>query len=273
MDYQYGLRPASNKMAMARGAKFMKVHNLPGWYNTNGNLFGETRVRPTLTQEEKNARRKKTPNLPPIVPKVNVPVLPPSPEYFKTSNKIFHVSGKNSHQHAGMGSVYTNKAGFGYILKSGGTEYRSIVNKLNAGVKTSNKHGGKMVRAYLLGNTPTKKWAELRNESYLGAAAIRPKSPNTVFNFPNVNVNTSGNKWTVPRQAGVKMYNKKSLMSKITGSIGPNSKGMGWAKVKGEFVPLIGTRSKGGGYVVNMSGRNHPAKYNDVVKGIHSFRI
>jgi hypothetical protein len=169
MDYEYGLRPATNRMAMARGAKYMKVHNLPGWYNTGGNLFGETRVRPVLTANERAARRK---------PKVKSP------------------------------------------------------------------------------------------------SPIRPKSPASVFNFPNVNVNAGGtNKWTVPRQSGVKMYNKRSLLSKITGSIGPNSKGMGWAKVKGEFVPLIGTRSKGGGYVVNMKGLNKPAKYDDVVKGIHSFKI
>jgi hypothetical protein len=252
-------------MAMARGAKYMKVHNLPGWYNTGGNLFGETRVRPVLTQEEKNARRK---------PKVKSP-SPVMPEYTKTSNRIYHV-GKNSHHRAGMGSVYTNRAGFGYILKSGGTEYRAIVNKLMNSVKTSNKHGSQMVRAYALGNAPTQKWANLRNTSYLGAEAVipsRPKSPNTVFNFPNVNVNAYGNKWTVPRQSGVKMYNKKSLMTKITGSIGPNSKGMGWAKVKGNFVPLIGTRAKGGGYVVNMLGVNQPRKYDDVVKGIHPFKL
>jgi|688.fasta_scaffold07856_7 hypothetical protein len=165
MDYEYGMRPATNRMAMARGAKYMKVHNLPGWYNTGGNLFGATRVRPVLNANERAARRKP---------------------------------------------------------------------------KTS----------------------------------IRPSSPASVFNFPNVNVNAGGtNKWTVPRQSAVKMYNKRSLMTKITGSIGLNSKGMGWAKVKGNFVPLIGTRSKGGGYVVNMKGMNKPAKYDDVVKGIHSFRI
>lgn len=168
MDYQYGLRPASNKMAMARGAKYMKVHNLPGWYNTNSNLFGETRVRQTLTQEEKNARRRAA--------KPKTPVLP-----------------------------------------------------------------------------------------------ARPKSPNTVFNFPNVN--TSGNKWTTPRQSGVKMYNKKALMNKFTGGIGPNSKGMGWAKVKSKFVPLVGTRAKGGGYVVNMLGLNEPRKYDNVVKGLHPFKL
>jgi hypothetical protein len=272
MDYEYGLRPATNRMAMARGAKYMKVHNLPGWYNTGGNLFGETRVRPVLTQEDKNARRKpkiKSPS--PILSPVKI--KSPSPEYTKTSNRIYHVGA--NHTHAGMGSVHTNKAGFGYIQKSNGS-YHAIVNKILNGAKTSNKHGGITVRAYSLGNTPSKKWAELRNTSYLGHAAVfpsRPKSPNTVFNFPNVNVNSSGNKWTVPRQSGVKMYNKRSLMSKITGSIGPNSKGMGWAKVRGEFVPLIGTRSKGGGYVVNMKGLNKPAKYDDVVKGIHSFRI
>ena len=177
MDYQYGLRPASNRMAMARGAKFMKVHNLPGWYNTNGNLFGETRVRPT-------------------------------------------------HTHAGLGSVHVNKAGFGYIQKSNGS-YHAIINKILA--HTGSKHGSRNVRAYSLGNTPTKKWAELRNESYLSHAAVlpaRPKSPNTVFNFPNVNV-----------------------------------------------YPLIGTRAKGGGYVINKLGKNKPAKYEDVVKGIHAFAL
>lgn len=260
MDYQYGLRPASNKMAMARGAKYMKVHNLPGWYNTNSNLFGETRVRQTLTQEEKNARRRAA------MPKT--PVLPPSPEYTKTSNRIYHVG---SHHHAGMGTVYTNKSGFGYIQKSNGS-YRAIINKLVNSVRTSNKHGGQNVRAYSLGNTPTKKWAELRNETYLGQAAVRPKSPNTVFNFPNVNVNASGNKWSTPRQSGVKMYNKRAMMTKITGSIGPNSKGMGWAKVKSNFYPLIGTRAKGGGYVINKLGKK-PAKYEDVVKGIHAFAL
>ena len=260
MDYQYGLRPASNRMAMARGAKYMKVHNLPGWYNTNGNLFGETRVRPTLTQEEKNARRK---------PKKVAEVLPPSPMYTKTSNRIYHVGA--NHTHAGMGSVHTNKSGFGYIQKSNGT-YHAIINKILQDVHTSNKHGGITVRAYSLGNTPTKKWAELRNESYLGHAAVVParaKSPNTVFNFPNA----GGNKWTTPRQSGVKMYNKRELMTKITGSIGPNSKGMGWAKIKSNFFPLIGTRAKGGGYVINKLGQNKPAKYEDVVKGIHAFKI
>lgn len=240
-------------MAMARGAKFMKVHNLPGWYNTGGNLFGETRVRQTLTQQEKNERRKLS--------------LPPLPEYTKTSNRIYHIGA--NHTHAGKGSVHTNKAGFGYIQKSNGT-YHAIINKILTDAHTSNKHGGLTVRAYALGNKPAKKWANLRNESYLNHAAIipaRPKSPNSVFNFPNVN------KWTVPRQSGVKMYNKHSLLTKFTGAIGPNSKGMGWAKVKSQFVPLIGTRSKGGGYVVNMKGLNKPAKYDDVVKGIHTFRI
>lgn len=268
MDYQYGLRPATNRMAMARGAKYMKVHNLPGWYNTGGNLFGETRVRATLTQEERNTRRKPTP----VPIRVNSPLSvlnlpesvrsPETPMYTKTFNRIYHI-GKNSHHRAGMGTVYTNKDGFGYIRKSG-SDYRSIVNKRINSVKTSNKHGGQNVLAYVLGNKPMKKWADIRDESYLRHA---PVIPNTAFNFPNAN------KWTTPRQSGVKMYNKRNLMTKITGSIGPNSQGMGWAKIKSNFLPLIGTRSKGGGYVINKLGKNKPAKYDDVVKGIHSFRI
>ena len=55
---------------MARGAKFMKVHNLPGWYNTNGNLFGQVKA--------PRAVRAYTPKVLPNIPKIikNIPKIP-----------------------------------------------------------------------------------------------------------------------------------------------------------------------------------------------------
>jgi hypothetical protein len=155
----YGLKPASNKMAMARGAKFMKVHNLPGWYNTNGNLFG-------------------------------------------TSSRV-------------------------------SKEERQLRYKL------------KMIDAKL---------AIAGMKQNVAAQKVKPKVP-----------------WTVARQSGVRLFNKTNMKDILKGAIGSNSKGLGWAKYKNDFYPLIGT-SKSYGYVMNLSKRNAPTRYNSVIKGLKPYR-
>jgi len=147
----YGLKAANNKMAMARGAKFMKVHNLPGWYNTNNNLFG--------------------------------PVKAPRPVRTYVRNPIFNIP--------------------------------------------------KMIN-------------------------------NPVYNTPKA-------PWVTARQSGVRLFNKKNMKDILKGAIGSNSKGMGWAKYKNDFYPLIGT-SKSYGYVINLSKHNAPFKYNSVVKGLKPYK-
>jgi hypothetical protein len=164
----YGLKAASNKMAMARGAKFMKVHNLPGWYNTNGNLFGNT---PRLSKEDRAMRYK-----------------------LKMMNAKLAI--------AGMKQNVAARKLYGSL----------VVQKLKA------------------------------------------KAP-----------------WSVARQSGVRLFNKMNMKDILKGAIGSNSKGMGWAKYKNDFYPLIGT-SKSYGYVINLSKKNQPARYNSVIKGLKPYR-
>lgn len=153
----YGLKSANNKMAMARGAKFMHSHNLPGWYNKEGNLFGKTNEK--LSKENRLLR---------------------------------------------------------YKLKKANEE------------------------------------------------ALKTKRANSVLKVALANEK----KWNKPRQSGVRAYSKINLKNSFKASIGPNKNGMGWGKVRNSFYPLIGTRRKGGGYIINLTGKSNPAKYNNVIKGI-----
>lgn len=172
----YGLKRANNKMAMARGAKFMHVHNLPGWYNKEGDLFGQV------------------------------------PE--KESKEIRALKYKLRRQDAKVA-----------IAK---------MKELAAEKKSTDAH----VKAAFL--------------------KLKVKA----MNAPKV---------VGARQSGVRVYNRLNLTKSFKAAIGPNTTGLGWAKVKNSFFPLIGTRKKGGGYVVNMSGMLPSAKYNNVVKGIYAF--
>ena len=164
----YGLKPASNKMAMARGAKFMKVHNLPGWYNTNGNMFGTSS---RVSKEERQLR-----------------------------HKLKMIDAK---------------------LAIAGMKQNVSARKLYGSV---------------------------------AAQKFKPKVP-----------------WTVARQSGVRLFNKTNMKDILKGAIGSNSKGMGWAKYKNDFYPLIGT-SRSYGYVINLSKRNAPTRYNSVIKGLKPYR-
>jgi hypothetical protein len=77
----------------------------------------------------------------------------------------------------------------------------------------------------------------------------------------------SSPRWNKPRQPSVRTYNKSNLKKNFNSSIGPNANGFGWAKIENSFYPLVGTKKKGGGYVINKFGKMSPAKYNSVVKG------
>lgn len=176
----YGLKAANNKMAMARGAKFMKVHNLPGWYNTNGNLFGNT---PRLSKEDRAMRYK-----------------------LKMLNAKLAVAG------------------------------------MTQNVAARNLYGPLVAQKFKM--------------------SVKPKVPN-LPKVPSV-------PWTVARQSGIRIFNKSNLKNVLRAAIGPNSKGLGWAKYKNDFYPLIGT-ARPSGYVMNMSKRNAPVNYNIVVKGLKPY--
>lgn len=89
---------------------------------------------------------------------------------------------------------------------------------------------------------------------------IKPKIPN----LPKA-------PWVTARQSGVRLFNKMNMKDILKGAVGSNSKGLGWAKYKNDFYPLIGT-SKSYGYVINLSKKNLPARYNSVVKGLKPYR-
>ncbi len=167
----YGLKKADNKMAMARGAKFMKVHNLPGWYNTNSNLFGNTKA--------------------------------PRPMRYKLKmlNAKLAVAG------------------------------------LTQNVAARKLYGSVAAQKFKMG--------------------IKPKVPSVP--------------WTVARQSGIRIFDKTNLKDILKGAIGSNSKGLGWAKYKNDFYPVIGT-ARPYGYVINMSKKNLPARYESIVKGLRPYK-
>lgn len=170
----YGLKAANNKMAMARGAKFMKVHNLPGWYNTNGNMFGTSS---RVSKEERQLRHK-----------------------LKMIDAKLAVAG------------------------------------MTQNVAARNLYGPLVAQKFKMG--------------------VKPKVPSVP--------------WTVARQSGIRIFNKSNLKNVLRAAIGPNSTGLGWAKYKNDFYPLIGT-ARPSGYVMNMSKRNAPVNYNIVVKGLKPY--
>lgn len=167
-----GLKKANNKMAMARGAKFMQVHDLPGWYNKNSNLFGKTIAK---------------------------------------SNRAFRYKLKQANAKLAIAGMKQNVA---------------ARNLLRANVNIA---------------------------AQLFKKGIKPKA--------------IGPRWNKARQSGVRTYNKTNLKKNFKSSIGANTNGFGWAKIQNMFYPLVGTRKKGGGYVVNLTRKSSPAKYNSVVKG------
>lgn len=254
-----GLKKANNKMAMARGAKFMKVHNLPGWYNKEGDLFGKTKTK--LSKENRALRYKlKQANATLAITRMAAMAAGSKSKNAKVTRaaslfKLGRAKGavRNANAKlaiASMASLVANSKKTNSNVKRAAALFKIAISP--PGIKRSN---ALMKETIVPG--PVKRANALINVSL---------SPSPIKRF-NAIVKQSGPRWNNPRQSGVRTYNKSSLKKNFKSSIGPNVNGFGWAKVKNSFYPLVGTRKKGGGYVINKFGKMSPAKYNNVVKG------
>lgn len=236
----YGLKYANNKMAMARGAKFMKVHNLPGWYNKEGNLFGKTKTK--LSKENRALRYK-----------------------LKQANATLAIT-RMAAMVAGTKSKNATVKRAAALLKLG---------RAKGALRNANAKLAIASMASLVANSK-KKNSNVKRAAALFKVALPVKRSNALLkeaNTPgpikrfNSLLKEVGPRWNKPRQSGVRTYNRSNLKKNFKSSIGPNANGFGWAKVQNAFYPLVGTRKKGGGYVINKFGKMSPAKYNNVVKG------
>ena len=113
---------------------------------------------------------------------------PPAAAYTKTNNRIYHATGPTNF--AGIGSVWTDKNGYGFILEPGTNKnkYRPIMSRVATNViyhpNKQNKTKEVKVKAYLIGNVGAKltnKWSNLKNNTYLAnSQKLIPSSPSKV---------------------------------------------------------------------------------------------
>jgi hypothetical protein len=286
-----GLKKATNKMAMARGAKFMKVHNLPGWYNKNANLFGKTKEK--LSKENRALRYKlKQANATLAITRMAAMAAGSKSKNAKVTRaaslfKLGRAKGalRNANAKlaiASMSSLVANSkkpnsnvkraaALFKIALSPNGIKRSNALLKeafLPKGIKRSN---ALLKEAFL--PKGIKRSNALLKEAFLPGPVKRSNALLNVTLSPgpikrsNSILKESSPRWNKPRQPSVRTYNKSNLKKNFKSSIGPNANGFGWAKIENSFYPLVGTKKKGGGYVINKFGKMSPAKYNSVVKG------
>ena len=239
----YGLKYADNKMAMARGAKYMKVHNLPGWYNKEGNLFGKTKSK--LSKENRALRYK--------LKQANATLAIASMAAMAAGTKSKNAKVKRA------ASLFKLGRAKGALRNANAKLAIASMASLAANSKKTNANVKRAASLFkvALSAGPTKRSTALLKEA---------NTPGPIKRFNSL-LKETGPRWNKPRQSGVRTYNRSNLKKNFKSSIGPNANGFGWAKVQNAFYPLVGTRKKGGGYVINKFGKMSPAKYNSVVKG------
>ena len=271
-----GLKKATNKMAMARGAKFMKVHNLPGWYNKNANLFGKTKEK--LSKENRALRYKlKQANATLAITRMAAMAAGSKSKNAKVTRaaslfKLGRAKGalRNANAKlaiASMSSLVANSKKTNSNVKRAAALFKIALSP--PGIKRSN---ALLKEAFL--PKGIKRSNALLKEAFLPGPVKRSNALLNVTLSPgpikrsNSILKESSPRWNKPRQPSVRTYNKSNLKKNFKSSIGPNANGFGWAKIENSFYPLVGTKKKGGGYVINKFGKMSPAKYNSVVKGI-----
>ena len=162
---------------------------------------------------------------------------PPAAAYTKTINRIYHTTGPKNF--AGIGSVWTDKNGYGFILEPGTKNYRPIMSRVATNVtyhpNKQNKTKEVKVKAYQIGNAstkPTKTWSTLKNKNYL-ASAQKLSSGVTI------------------RKGNVRMVHWENKLGKKMGN-GASINNIGGSKyimVNGKYRPVIGYTAK------NQKGR------------------
>jgi hypothetical protein len=158
------------------------------------------------------------------------------PKYTKTNNRIYHTTGTNVNKYfAGKGSVWINKAGYGFIQEPGTTNYKPIIRKMETNVTYHNKNQGRKaykVKAYLLGAKSTNTWNKLRDDSYLvNKQPLRNSAPPSPV--------PSG--FTV-KKGNVRMvrWENKSRKRFGNGASINNIGGSKYIMVNGKYRPVIG---------------------------------
>ena len=162
---------------------------------------------------------------------------PPAAAYTKTINIIYHTTGPKNF--TGIGSVWTDKNGYGFILEPDTNKYRPIMNRVANNVtyhpNKQNKTKEVKVKAYQIGNAstkPTKTWSTLKNKNYL-ASAQKLSSGVTI------------------RKGNVRMVHWENKLGKKMGN-GASINNIGGSKyimVNGKYRPVIGYTAK------NQKGR------------------